>query len=464
MEATMGINSGYKRHYLGGQYELENQVVTKEWLYLGGNYYTAPAVLCKANNSRNVFYLLRDHLGSITNIILNNTQIGEYSYDAWGRLRNPQTHTLYNLQNEPSLYLGRGYCGHEHIKGTGLINMNARLYDPLIGRFLSPDPYVQAPENSQNFNRYSYCLNNPLKYTDPSGELFGIDDLIIIAGVVVGAYLGGSIANGGQYNPAKWNYSSFKTYAGIVGGGVLGGFAGSAVAAGSLGVKIGVTTPFVAAGVNIWRNNNNQYRHDFETSNPAGNEWHSYDSSVSDNAGKAYDSALESMNQYYTASQNSIDGVNASFEGLERYGASEVKAFASYTNVHFLRPFSNITSAINVLSEPTQIHQVKKGLMEMGKNYGAEAGGYIVGTAMSGVLSATGVGVIGASSCSYLGYSLGYVSGGIIGERLMGFGFDMLERGYSFYRSIPSINFVDDPMIKMQFSISSYNIYGCKPL
>ena len=102
--------------------------------------------------------------------------------------------------------------------------------------------------------------------------------------------------------------------------------------------------------------------------------------------------------------------------------------------------------------------------MEMGKNYGAEAGGYIVGTAMSGVLSATGVGVIGASSCSYLGYSLGYVSGGIIGERLMGFGFDMLERGYSFYRSIPSINFVDDPMIKMQFSISSYNIYGCKPL
>lgn len=50
--------------------------------------------------------------------------------------------------------------------------MNARLYDPAIGRFLSPDPYVQAPGNSQNFNRYSYCLNNPLKYNDPSGEFW----------------------------------------------------------------------------------------------------------------------------------------------------------------------------------------------------------------------------------------------------------------------------------------------------
>ena len=61
--------------------------------------------------------------------------------------------------------LGRGYTGHEHLDWFGLINMNARLYDPSLGRFLSPDPHVQAPDFSQNFNRYSYCLNNPLKYT-----------------------------------------------------------------------------------------------------------------------------------------------------------------------------------------------------------------------------------------------------------------------------------------------------------
>ena len=68
--------------------------------------------------------------------------------------------------------LGRGYTGHEHLPWFGLINMNARLYDPVVGRFLSPDPIVQDPTNSQNFNRYSYCLNNPLKYTDPSGFVY----------------------------------------------------------------------------------------------------------------------------------------------------------------------------------------------------------------------------------------------------------------------------------------------------
>lgn len=70
----------------------------------------------------------------------------------------------------------RGFTGHslsrlggKHMDGFGLINMNGRLYDPYLQRFLSPDNYVQSPDNAQNYNRYSYCLNNPLMYTDPSG-------------------------------------------------------------------------------------------------------------------------------------------------------------------------------------------------------------------------------------------------------------------------------------------------------
>jgi RHS repeat-associated protein len=51
----------------------------------------------------------------------------------------------------------------------GIIHMNGRIYDPELGRFLSADPNIQAPLNSQSHNRYSYVLNNPLKYTDPSG-------------------------------------------------------------------------------------------------------------------------------------------------------------------------------------------------------------------------------------------------------------------------------------------------------
>jgi RHS repeat-associated protein len=61
---------------------------------------------------------------------------------------------------------------------SGLINMNAREYDPVIGRFLTPDPFVQSPSNSQSYNRYSYVWNNPLASTDPSGyfNIFKKDD------------------------------------------------------------------------------------------------------------------------------------------------------------------------------------------------------------------------------------------------------------------------------------------------
>jgi len=59
---------------------------------------------------------------------------------------------------------------HEHYPELKIINMNGRLYDPVIGRFFSPDKYVANSSFSQDFNRYSYARNNPLKYSDPSGE------------------------------------------------------------------------------------------------------------------------------------------------------------------------------------------------------------------------------------------------------------------------------------------------------
>jgi RHS repeat-associated protein len=99
----------------------------------------------------------------------------ECSFDAWGK------RTF--VTKDPSLVFDRGFTGHEHLDEFGLINMNGRMYDPVVGRFLSPDPYVQAPGFSQSFNRYSYALNNPLKYTDPTGEKWkwwqwGIADIL----------------------------------------------------------------------------------------------------------------------------------------------------------------------------------------------------------------------------------------------------------------------------------------------
>jgi RHS repeat-associated protein len=93
----------------------------------------------------------------------------EYSFDAYGR-RCDKTDWSYNLASQPELFADRGFTGHEYLKYFNLYNMNGRLYDPLVARFLNADPFVQDPGNTQNFNRYSYCLNNPLKYVDLSGN------------------------------------------------------------------------------------------------------------------------------------------------------------------------------------------------------------------------------------------------------------------------------------------------------
>lgn len=86
-------------------------------------------------------------------------------------MRNVNTWSDTTAGSEPALMIaGRGFTGHEHLPWFSLINMNGRLYDPLTGQFLSADNYVQAPGFTQSFNRYAYCLNNPLIYTDPSGE------------------------------------------------------------------------------------------------------------------------------------------------------------------------------------------------------------------------------------------------------------------------------------------------------
>lgn len=115
-----------------------------------------------------MYYVLTDHLGSIRALTDGNGQIvEEYSFDSWGRRRDAETG---QYVSSFSGLTDRGYTGHEHLDEFGLINMNGRMYDPVLGRMLSPDNYVQDVTGTQNYNRYSYCLNNPVAYTDPSGD------------------------------------------------------------------------------------------------------------------------------------------------------------------------------------------------------------------------------------------------------------------------------------------------------
>ncbi len=131
------------------------------------------------------YYLHFDHQGSVLALTDENAIIqGKQSYDAWGRMRNPDTWTqTANATPLPS-WLTRGYTGHEHYTTFGLINMNGRTYDPLLARMMQVDNYVQAPHFTQSHNRYSYVFNNPLKYTDPTGEITWAD--VGAAALIVG--------------------------------------------------------------------------------------------------------------------------------------------------------------------------------------------------------------------------------------------------------------------------------------
>lgn len=179
----MHDGANYSKTYVAGCEFVSNSSGNKAWTYLVGPMGVF-GVAETIGNTTTVHYVLKDHLGSwttITNAIGVSEQ--ELSFDAWGLLRNPNTWREFSDKVTPIMF-DRGYTGHEHLGDVGLINMNGRMYDPIMSSFLSVDSYVQDPENAQNFNRYAYCLNNPLKYIDPSGESISILGAMAIAAAV----------------------------------------------------------------------------------------------------------------------------------------------------------------------------------------------------------------------------------------------------------------------------------------
>ncbi len=129
----------------------------------------------RSDGSEDTKYFHADHLGS-TSVVTDTAGnvLERMAYDPWGDRRASSGAGDPTNAIIPST-TDRGYTGHEHLDlgGMGLIHMNGRIYDPTLGRFLSPDPTIQSPYHSQSFNRYSYVWNNPLTSTDPSGYLSG---------------------------------------------------------------------------------------------------------------------------------------------------------------------------------------------------------------------------------------------------------------------------------------------------
>jgi RHS repeat-associated protein len=164
-----------------------------------------------------------------------------YRYDAWGNLENYSDYSGVNLATK-NPYRYRSY---RYDNETGYYYLQSRYYDPSIGRFISADNvgYLGAGENLTSYNLYAYCNNNPVMYSDPTGQF--VFTTAIIVGLIVGAIVGGTLGGVTAYKSAEAAGKTgselfWETAAGVGTGAVLGSAVGFVATAG---------TPFLIGGL-----------------------------------------------------------------------------------------------------------------------------------------------------------------------------------------------------------------------
>jgi RHS repeat-associated protein len=157
--------------YFDGTYEkVTNGQETKEIHYIPADDGLAAVITKQSNGTFVTMFVHKDHLGSVQYISDENGNLTEErSFDPWGAQRDPSTWVVYS-DPPVSDITDIGFTGHEQMNRFYLINMNGRVYDPIIGRFLSVDPIMASNNNFDGLSTYLYCRNNPLSYCDPDGN------------------------------------------------------------------------------------------------------------------------------------------------------------------------------------------------------------------------------------------------------------------------------------------------------
>lgn len=216
-------------------------------------------------------YFHHDHLGSVVAITDDTGAVIErLAYDPWGKRRN-----VNGLPDTLDAIVGwntdRGFTMHEHLDEMGVVHMNGRVYDPLVGRFMSADSIVPEPHDLQSYNRYGYADGNPLAYTDPTGHS-KIGDIFRVAAAVVVGYFTGGLVSTFLINSAGLTGSAFVTMSGgtifstagslstlgYATAGFAGGFMSGVVGTGTFkgGLQGGLTGGLFGAAAGIGAANN----------------------------------------------------------------------------------------------------------------------------------------------------------------------------------------------------------------
>lgn len=255
------------RYYVSDNYEIDKQdgIYERHYYYVGGTPYDAPAVVLIEDSVPVIYQIYRDHLGSIVMYASQDETIRQ-TFHPWG--------ARYRIRNGNKYYVPSGgydgttdkffrtYTGHEEIPYVGLLNTNARLYSPYLGRFYSPDPILTTKGNPLDFNPYVYARNNPMSYVDTDGEMPHI-----VAAMLIGATVGGILNladNWGDINSLGDGFLYFAMGAGAgaasmaIGsislgiGGVAGGALSGALGGSVSGFMLGTGNAAIS-GEDIWK-------------------------------------------------------------------------------------------------------------------------------------------------------------------------------------------------------------------
>ncbi|MCC6298907.1 MAG: RHS repeat-associated core domain-containing protein [Anaerolineales bacterium] len=160
---TNGTPDSTTAYFMGGQYELKDGAVKK--------YYSIAGMMVAVNDGTGLQYLLTDHLGSTVAVTNSSgTLTSQQRYLPFGAARI--------IPNSPILGTDFGYTGQRLLDSGmgGIMDYKARFFSPYLNHFTQPDSIVSNPYNPQDWNRYAYARNNPIKYTDPTGHTVVDDD------------------------------------------------------------------------------------------------------------------------------------------------------------------------------------------------------------------------------------------------------------------------------------------------
>ncbi len=157
-------------HYVGAHYERNvgtgadtTEVITRYYFAQMGKMRRLIAI----RRGGTLYYIVPDHLGGTLRVVdTSGNLVDDIRYHVFGGTRSGGT----NLQTD------KRFTGQTLDMSTGLYWYGSRAYDPVLGRFVQPDPIVPDHKNPQALNRFSYCLNNPVRYTDPTGNMWETDD------------------------------------------------------------------------------------------------------------------------------------------------------------------------------------------------------------------------------------------------------------------------------------------------